>query len=195
MPVIHGSWTVIVRSWIAFAALGAGILHLGLVVGSPLPVAIALVPLGAAEFVWGVAVLVRGRFVLASATRAVMLVPVLGWSGLLVLGILLELPGVAGAINPLPMAVAVLFDCVVIISLSLALRSRNLTLPDAGPARAGPTDPPAGRYLVGLFVGGLVVSMLMTPALSLTAAGVNNPHANHGGIQTFAPELGGHGSH
>ncbi len=44
----------IVRGWLAFAALGTGLIHLALAVSAPLPLAVAFGAIGFVEFAWGV---------------------------------------------------------------------------------------------------------------------------------------------
>lgn len=61
----------ITRAWLAFAAIGAGMIHLALVVGSPLPLAAAPALLGAAELGWGVAVLMRAVLAIAAGALVV----------------------------------------------------------------------------------------------------------------------------
>ena len=179
---------MILRSWLAFMAMGAGILHLALVTGSPLAVTFVLVPLGAAEFGWGVAVLARGRFVLAPIARGVALAPILGWATLLLGARMLGVPELATSPTLVPMGVATLFDFVIATSLSVYLRR------DRTPEPAAPRIN-AWAHLGALFVGGLAVSLLMTPALSFTEAGLNNPHARHapaGSVPIEVPDHVGH---
>lgn len=164
--------SMILRSWLAFTALGAGILHLALAPGSPPTIASVLIPLGAAEFSWGVAVLARGRYVLPALARGAALAPIVGWAALLLAARAIGAEDPAGSPTLIPMAVATLFDFVIAISLTLHLRSERAA--EAPPTRQNPWG-----QLGGLFVGGLAVSLLMTPALSFTEAGLNNPHANH----------------
>jgi hypothetical protein len=173
--------SMILRSWLAFTALGAGILHLALAPGSPPAIAVVLVPLGAAEFAWAVAVLARGRYVLAPLARAIALAPLVGWAALLLVGRAIGLDDPASSPTLIPMAVATLFNFAIAISLTVHLRSERT----AEPAAAGQNP---WAQLGGLFVGGLAVSLLMTPALSFTEAGLNNPHATHapaGGTTDF----------
>ena len=51
----------ITRTWLGFAAIGAGLIHLAMVVSSPLPVAIVLVGLGVTEIGWGILAFANGR--------------------------------------------------------------------------------------------------------------------------------------
>jgi hypothetical protein len=180
--------SMILRSWLAFMALGAGILHLALAPGSPLAIAIVLVPLGAAEFGWGLAVLAKGEFVLAGVARGVALAPILSWAAMLLVGRAIGMADPAGSPAVLPMAVATLFDFAIAIALSVHLR-RTRT------ADAPPRQPNAWSQLGGLFVGGLAVSLLMTPALAFTEAGLNNPHAIHGPVSGPATEFPKHTGH
>lgn len=180
--------SVILRSWLAFTALGAGILHLALAPGSPLAIAVVLVPLGAAEFGWGLAVLARGEYVLAGVARGVALAPILSWAALLLVGRAIGLADPAGSPAVIPMGVATLFDFAIAIALTVHLRR-------ARQADAPTGQPNAWGQLGGLFVGGLAVSLLMTPALSFTEAGLNNPHATHGTSTVPAAEFPEHTGH
>lgn len=163
---------LILRSWLAFAALGAGVLHLALAPGSPAAIALILVPLGAFEFGWGLAVLARGRLVWAAAVRWVALAPILSWAALLLVVRMLGVPEFADSPSAVPMGVASVFDFVIAISLNVHLRR--------GRARGCATERVnAWAQLGGLFAGGLAVSLVMTPALTFTQAGLTNPHATH----------------
>ena len=159
----------ILRSWLAFAAIGTAVIHLALVISSPLPLGIVLVVLGIAEFGWGVLTLSRDRVIAPKVARVGAIAPVLVWSVIVVAATMLDAPEVASYFNFFPMAIATLFELFVAISITLQLRRE-----------ARPSQPaPAGRYLIGLFAGALVVATITTPALAFTQAGVNNPHASH----------------
>src|SRR5690606_41725997 len=92
------------RGWVAFASIGAGILHLCLVVDAACPLAVPLILIGAAECGWAVLVLAQNRFVAADVARFAYLLPLLLW-----LGALLPAPAPGGAGLPfIPLAVATL---------------------------------------------------------------------------------------
>lgn len=164
----------IMRGWLAFAGFGAGLVHLALVVGSPLPTAIVLVGLGIAESAWGVLILVRGRLVAPNLARYVALTPVIGWSLLVVAATLLDQPAIAAALTFIPMAIATVFDLFAAIVLSVHLRRGE---PEAS---APGTEPSAGRYLLALISGAVLLGALTTPALAATEAGrYAQPHGEH----------------
>jgi hypothetical protein len=157
----------VVRAWLGFFALGAGLIHLALVIGSPLAVGIPLLVVGIAEFAWGVFAFTATTVPFAQAARIAAIVPILGWVALLLLSGSAGIPGV----RVLPMLVASLLDLAVAIAITVVLR-REAAAP-ARPLRSG-------SYLLGLGAGALVVAALTTPALAATEAGdLAQPHGTH----------------
>ncbi len=159
----------ILRSWLAFAAIGAAVIHLALVISSPLPLGVALALLGAVEFAWGILTLSRDRIVSPKAARFGALVPLITWSLFVVAATVLDDPALACLVNCFPMAVATLFELFIAIAISLQLR------------RERPVGTPTGtgRYLLGMFAGALLVATITAPALASTQAGLANPHTSH----------------
>src|SRR5689334_17326937 len=100
----------VVRAWLGFLALGAGLIHLALVIGSPLPVAVPLLIMGVAEFGWGVFTFTAPRIPVPRTARIAALVPILGWVVVILLG-----GGTGLGLRTLPMLVASLFDLAVAI--------------------------------------------------------------------------------
>jgi len=153
--------STITRAWVAFAAIGVGLIHVALVIGSPLGVGIALAVLGLTEFGWGVLTFARETIPAPRAALVVALVPVLAWALLLAVG------SASGDLVPspplLPLAVAALFEFFIVAVVGSSLRRRRDA---AAPA------PGIARYLVGLMVGALAVAALTTPALAATEAGL-----------------------
>jgi len=175
--------SAVVRGWLGFCALGAGLVHLALVIGSPPAVGIPLLVIGAAEFAWGVFAFSAPALPLPRVARLGALVPILGWVLVLVFS------GGSGAIEGLrvlPMLVGSLFDLAIAIGITGMLR-----IDPAEPA--APLRP--GRYLIALGAGALVVAALTTPALAATEAGFAAvPHDP--GDEPFELILPGmHGSH
>lgn len=162
--------SAITRSWLAFAAIGAGLIHVALVIGSPLPLGLALAVLGLAEFGWGVLCFARETPPLPRLALVVALVPVVAWALLLVVSTALENPGIAASLRLLPLAVATLFELVAAYILARHLRRNAHTT----------TEPGVARYLLGLTAGALLVGGLTTPALAATPAGeAAQPHGSH----------------
>jgi hypothetical protein len=150
--------SAVVRGWLGFIALGAGLIHLALVIGSPAAVGIPLIVIGAAEFAWGVFAFTRPSLPLPRIARVAALVPILGWVAVLVV----PGAGAIGGIRVLPMLLASLLDLAIAIGITWILRRP--------PARAeAPLRP--GRYILALGAGALVVAALTTPALAATEAG------------------------
>jgi hypothetical protein len=174
--------STIVRGWIAFAAIGTGLIHLAMVVGAPLPFAAVLVVIGLAELAWGVCAMARTRLPLPRAAFAGALVPVLLWAAVLGAAIVLGSPAIAAPLPFLPLAVATVFELFVAAVLGIHLRR------SAEPA----AQPSAGRYLTGLLAGSILVASLTTPALAATASGeVAQPHGEHTGL-LLPPDEGHH---
>lgn len=174
----------ITRTWLAFAAIGTGLIHFALVLGSPLALGIALAVLGLAEFGWGVLTFARETLVTPRVALVVAIVPVAGWTLLLVTSSVSESPELAASLRFLPLAVASLFELFAVAVLGVHLRRRRA--PDAAPA-----FPSVGRYLLGLAAGALVVAALTTPALAATEAGLfSSPHGESGNHDFNLPDHG-----
>ena len=148
----------VLRSWLGFLAIGAGLVHVALAVGSPAPVAGALLLVGAAEFGWGALAIARPTPPVPRLARAVAFVPVIGWTLLLVVAGADSLGPLTSSTQLLPMLVASLFDLLVAGGLTAMLR------------RATATAHP-GRRLVAVIVGALVIAAITAPALAATEAG------------------------
>ncbi len=170
--------TPITRIWLAFAALGAALIHLAMGAGAGLPAAVILVALGGAELAWGVAVLARDRLIAPRAALVMTLVPVFLLGVIVALGGGLGLQQAGAPLSVLPIAVSSLFNLFVGVSLAIGLRRAARMAParQAAPVSAVP----AGRYLLGLVAAGVLVSGLTTPALAATEVGSYAvPHGSH----------------
>lgn len=172
----------ITRAWLGFAAVGAGLVHLALVIGSPLPVAILLAGLGIAEFGWGVVTFATDALVVPRLARIAAIVPLIAWSLVVVVAIILDAGWIAAQLPLLPMLVASVFELFVAGAITLHLRR-----PEDPDAPATAAMPSAGRYLLALTVGAVLVGGLTTPALAATEAGRHaQPHGSHD--PDFVPE-------
>ena len=192
----------IVRTWLGFAAIGAGLVHLALVISSPLPIAAIVLLLGVTEVAWGVVTFVRDSVPAPRVACAVAIAPLLAWSLLVVAATMLDAVWLAASLPLLPMAIASIFELFVAAVLAAHLRR----VQNAVATATLPALPSAGRYLVGLMAGALLVGALTTPALAATEAGrYAQPHGSHdadfipaddGGSGTLTgirlPEHGGH---
>ena len=165
----------ITRTWLGFAAIGAGLIHLALVISTPLPIAIALGGLGLAETVWGVLALAKDTLPVPRTAQAVAIAPVIAWSLLVVLSTLLATPQLSSALPLVPMIIAMVFQLFAAATIGVHLRRASMPGEQQTPAL-----PSAGRYLLALTVGGVLVGGLTTPALALTEAGrFAQPHGQH----------------
>ena len=150
----------VTRSWLAFAAIGAALIHFALVIAAPVPFAVGLALLGIVELLWGVACLSRDRLLVPRIARTAALVPALLWAVLLLISAALASPDLATPLAFVPMGTATGFELVIAVVISIRLRS-----PRAVPVRGGT------RTLVGIVAGALVVAALTAPALAFTQAG------------------------
>ena len=151
------AWTVTVP---AIAAWGAGLIQLALAAGAitaddsslaSRAIGVALLPLGAAAMVWGAVVLARGILPLPRVTIAASIGAILAIAGALIVD--------AAHTSAFAAAAAVALIIVVAASNARALRR-------TGPRPSGST----GGAVVGLVAGAIVVSALVTPALSSVEA-------------------------
>lgn len=177
--------TQITRLWIAFAAFGAGIIHLAVGAGAPALLAVTFVGLGVAELCWGVATLVRGRHLWPNQALVAALLPGIVWAAMVVLRSTSAMPADATVLPVFPMTIATLFGVFVAVSLALTRRRARCraAASDTPAGVTGATEPaPQGwRFLAALTLGGLLVSGLTTPALAATDAGTQAvPHGSPG---------------
>ncbi|OUE19115.1 hypothetical protein BFL36_13820 [Clavibacter michiganensis] len=116
--------SLLIRHWLALAALGAALIHLAVGAGSSPASMVALLLIGAAELAWAVAVLRSDR--LPAATWAVVgaLVPVAGWALLVSAAVVLDAPGITSGVPAMPMLAATLLDLAVAAIVGRHLRSR-----------------------------------------------------------------------
>ena len=163
--------TVIVRAWLSFAAIGAGIIHLALVISSPLAIGIPLALFGIAELTWGVLILVKDRLVSPRLAHAGAVTPLLLWSLLTVTVTLLAAPQVASSLRFVPMGIAAIFELFIAGVLSVILRRQTETETETEPSTPAAKPATAAKYLSAVIVAGVLVGALTTPALAATQAG------------------------
>ncbi len=157
--------STITRGWLAFAAVGTGIIHLALVIGAPLPLAVVFGLLGFAEFAWGVLAFAREPFA-PKAAIAVAVVPIAAWGVLITMAATGGVPELAASLNLLPLAIATLFELFIVAVLGSHLRRTT---------ESTPRTPGTAKYLIGISAGALVVAGLTSPALAATEAGLGAP--------------------
>ncbi|MGV8858374.1 hypothetical protein [Rhodoglobus sp.] len=173
--------STITRTWIAFAAIGTGLIHVALVIGSPLALAIPLGLLGIVEFGWGILTFARDELPAPRAAMVVAVVPIVAWGLMVAAASSLQIPALASVMDVVPWGAAAIFQ--LFVAGTLSLHERRVREGKRGESAA----PGAARYLTALMVGALVVSALTTPALAATEAGIYaQPHGEHDG--TFVPQ-------
>lgn len=156
--------SAITRSWIAFAAVGAGLVHLALAVDAPLLGTVLLAGIGIAEFAWGVLVVFDERFLAPRVAVIAALAPVMLWVVAVVVGI--------QSFRPVPLGVATALELFIALTIAVSLRRQREPKPVS-----------TRRYVIGLMLGALVIGSVTAPALGATAAGqqVVNPDLFGGG--------------
>lgn len=187
--------SMIPRAWLAFAAIGTGLIHVALVIGAPVPLAVVLAAFGLLEFGWGVTTFARDSVPLPRLALVVAMLPIALWVVVLVASTVTAEPSLAAALPLLPMAVATLFELVV---AGMIATSQRRTAGATSGTTSGTTSgqPSAPRYLLSLMAGALIVGALTTPALAATSAGLYaQPHGEHTGGQTDEFNLPSHDAH
>jgi hypothetical protein len=173
--------SAITRTWIAFAAVGTGLIHVALVIGSPLVLAIPLGLLGIIEFGWGVFAFTREQLPTPRAAMVVAVAPLVAWGLLVAAASTLKVPALVAVLDVVPWGIAAIFQ--IFVAGMLARHSRRVR--EGKRTAASATG--AARYLAALMLGALAVSALTTPALAATEAGINaQPHGEHD--SSFTPQ-------
>lgn len=176
--------SVLVRSWPALAAWGAGLLQLGLGAGAIVKgvdaadrgIGVLLATVGAGTVAWGVVALMRARVAAPRAGVGLSLVGLFAVSGLLMVG--------PPQTSVYPVAVAAGLTIAVGVITAVALRRARRPRGAAG-ARAV-----ARTSVAGLIAGAFLLAGLVTPALAATPIGSDAPGATVN--EVFMPGHGGH---
>jgi hypothetical protein len=153
--------SAIARSWLAFAAVGSGLIHLALVLGAPTAIGAVLVVIGVVEFGWGVLAFARERVPAPRAALAGALLPVLGWAGLA-----LGAPHLAAQLGFVPLGIAAVLQLAAAVLLARSFRTRS-----------APPAPGLARYVLGLVAGVIVVGALTATALAASEVLPSVPEA------------------
>lgn len=149
--------------WPALFAWGAGLIHIAVAAGSPLGVLLPLTALGVAELVWGIVALRLGRMPLVRTTLAVGVIATLGGLVLALFDLMAWMPLVSSSIMLVAIAGAA--------AVTLRRAARGLGGERTDAEASARSAVPAGRALIGVVAGALLVSGLTTPALAQTNAG------------------------
>src|SRR5664279_2969547 len=131
----------ITRTWIAFAAVGTGLIHVALVIGSPLALGIPLAILGVTEFAWGILAFTRDTLPFARAAMVVAVAPLIAWGLLVAAASTLQAPALAAVLDVVPWGIAAIFQ--LFVSGMLSLHARR----EREGKRTTASAPGAARYL------------------------------------------------
>ncbi|CAQ03127.1 hypothetical protein ACR8AL_03170 [Clavibacter sepedonicus] len=115
--------SLLIRHWLALAALGAALIHLAVGAGSPPAAMVALLLIGLAEGAWAVAALRSDRLPVPGWAALGALVPVAGWALLVTAAVVMSAPGITSDLPVIPMLAATLLDLVVAAVVGRHLRS------------------------------------------------------------------------
>ena len=140
--------SLLIRHWLALAALGAALIHLAVGAGSPPAAMVALLVIGVAELAWAVAVLRSDRLPAAGWAVVGALVPVAGWALLVTAAVVMQAPGITSDLPAIPMLAATLLDLLVAAVVGRHLRSRAETDAQAA-CTAVEAEFPADAALIG----------------------------------------------
>lgn len=170
--------SVLVRTWPALCALGAGLVHLAVASSSVPWLAVPLMIVGLAELSWAIVALVQQRNPVPRLALAVALAPAAA-AGVFALvnaaaghgGMQMSTHAtVAGALAVVPLALASCLDLVVAFACGRALRAQSGRMlrkrADSVPGR-----PRQGTALAGILLGAVLVASVTVPALGATDAG------------------------
>jgi hypothetical protein len=168
----------VVRIWLGLLALGAGLIHLACVLGSPPALAAVFIAVGAAEFAWGTVAFARERIPVPRLALVGATLPLVGWIVLFLAADAAGSTALTSALRPLPLGIATLLT--VSAAIVLAVRRRRARDAAARPAARPVGELSAPRFLVSVGLGALLVAALVTPALAATEAGLNaEPHGSY----------------
>jgi hypothetical protein len=164
----------VLRLWVAFALLGAGLVHLAVVsehFAESVQHGLFFAVTGTVQLGWAIAAMAGSRVPAPRALVAFQVAVVAVWAASRTVG--LPVPPDAWTTEPVGTAdlLAIALEVVAVAATLLAVRSQR--------AVAAPTTS-SGRLLAGAAAGALLVSALTTPALAATDAGEHaHPHGEH----------------
>lgn len=172
--------------WMAFLAIGAGVLHLAMVIGSSPFVAALLVVTGVGELVWSVVAL-RDRVRLPRLALSIASGMPLLWAVVLTVA-----PAGAASIGVPGAALIAASALQLVVAAILAVQWRSRA--GRGHSYTGLPEPQTAStapLLLSMLAAGILVGGVTTPALADTVAGQNaRPHGDH-----LVDELGDIGVH
>ena len=147
----------VVRTWLVFAAVGAGLIHLALALGAPGGIAAALAIAGLGEFALGLATFAAARLLVPRIALAAALTPTALWA------VAILALGPEPSLKVFPLAVASLLELFIAAAIAVFLRRERdgMTVPAASATRS---------YLHGSVAGGLVIAALTLGGLAATDA-------------------------
>ncbi|WP_316310681.1 hypothetical protein [Clavibacter michiganensis] len=157
--------SLLIRHWLALAALGAALIHLAVGAGSPPAAMVALLLIGVAEGAWAIAVLRSDRLPVPGWAALGALVPVAGWALLVTAAVVMSAPGITSDLPAIPMLAATLLDLVVAAVVGRHLRSRAESEAQAACTAVEATFP--ADVLVGS--GASLPSAAVSPAVAAPA--------------------------
>ena len=152
------------RTWLAFAAVGAGLIHLALVIGSPAASAAIFAIVGIVEFAWGLVSIATSRLLAPRVALIGALVPALFWVLAIFVASGAHLPQLATSLRVFPLLVATLLEFFLAATIAISQRRASEASEAAVPSSTA-------RQLLGIAAGVIVIAALTAPALAATQVG------------------------
>ena len=149
--------SAITRSWIAFAAVGAGLIYLALSTASTPLIGGLLALIGVIGFAWGVLVMFDERFLAPRIAVIACLVPLVLWLVVLLLSGMTGNAELAQGFRPAPLAAATMLELFIAVAIALHLRRGRVA-----------RTPTTRAYAIGVVLGIVVIGALVAPALAST---------------------------
>lgn len=149
------------RAWLAFPAVGAGLIHLSLALAAPLPFSLLLGLWGAAEFFWGVFAFALDRVPVPRVALAGAVAPTILWG----LSVALSF---GPPVSLVAMAGACLLELVVVVGLARHLRAVASGSRSPSRARGNALGVLAAVAVVVVITGGSIGVASTVPDLPAT---------------------------
>lgn len=163
-PPARERWDAGRRAALAFAALGAGLVHLVVAIAAPVAPAVALGVVAVAELLWGALAVSRPGFPVPRVALVGALVPPAAWAVLLATG------AGAGTVPVLPMVGATLLDLAVGAGIAWGLRRT--------PARSA--LPASARIAIAAgVVAAIALASIVAAGIPLPEPAPAPPHVGH----------------
>lgn len=171
---------LILRTCVAFAALGAGLIHIAISAAEPLSFLGLFALIGAAEVAWAILALARPRLAVPRIALVGALVPIVLAAIGLTASPTVGDRTIAEALPFLAVLSATVLDLFVAVVLAIRLRQGKI---ESVTASSMPNHRETFTYLGALLASAAVMTVLTVPAIAATPVGLlgNNSSGGHAG--------------